>query len=141
MIQSKYILDILDLTFDGLEYEDLLRKQVPFLSIKHEEHTGIGLFISFLFEPGIEPYRTPTDKIFNTDIDGNRTEMLNGVEIINQELNVLADATVHLTNGTIDCIEIFNKNGEVYPSSELQAYELTRAWVDVGMGRSIKRHQ
>ncbi|MBC6491547.1 hypothetical protein ACFSQD_19565 [Flavihumibacter stibioxidans] len=141
MIQSKYILDILDLTFDGLDFEDSLRKQIPFLSEKHEEHTGIGLIIDFLVEPGIELYRSSADKAQNLDTQGNRTEMLNGVEIKNEELKVLADATVHLTNGIIDCVEILNKNGEMYPLKELQEYELTQLWLDITQRRSIKKRK
>jgi hypothetical protein len=139
MIQSKYILDILDLTFDEFESEDLLRKQIPFLTEKEREHTGVGLHIYFLGDKEIETFKIPTDKALNFDIERNPTEMLNGVEVKNEKLKVLADATVHLTNGLIDCIEIWNKNGEEYPLEELTDYELTQSWLDNSKRRTLKR--
>ncbi len=86
MIHSKYILDILDLSFDEFEFEDLLRQQIPFLSEKDEKHTGSGLYIHFLVDKEIEKYKIPIDKVHSFDGDGNPTEMLNGVEIKNEEL-------------------------------------------------------
>lgn len=57
MIQSQYILDISDLTFDDHKASDLLRKQVDFLTITETEHTGIGLFIKFSADPGVKDYK------------------------------------------------------------------------------------
>jgi len=87
----------------------------------------------------MELYKSTADKAPNLVTQENRTEILNGVEIKNEELKVLADATVHLTNRIIDCVEIFNKNGEMYPLQELQAYELTQLWLDTSQRRSIKK--
>src|SRR5688572_28809858 len=130
MIHSKYILDIFDLIFDEFESEDLIRRQIPFLSEKRREHTGVGIFVYFVAEKEIENYKIPTDKVQNFDLDGSPTEMLNGVEIKNSGLNILADATVHLKNGFIDCVEIWNKHGEVYPIDDPLSYELTQSWRD-----------
>ncbi len=139
MIQSKLILDIFDLIFDEIESEDLLRQQIQFLSEKSYEHTGIGMYVYFLADKEIEKYKIPTEKATNFDILGNPTEMINGVELSNEELNILADTTVHLKNGIIDCIEIWNKNGEDYPRDEPVCYELTQSWLEIPKRRRIKR--
>src|SRR5947207_14585359 len=98
MIQSQYILDIFDLAFDDHVSSDLLRQQVQFLSLAYEEHTGVGLFVHFTADSRIEQYRLNTSNSVNFDIQGNPTERIDGVEIRNPELHILADATVHLKN-------------------------------------------
>lgn len=128
MIQSTLILNILDLTFDGYEYAELLRKQIPFLTEGEKEYTGTGLFIDFIAEEGIYKYR----------ITGNDNERINGVEIRNEELNILADADVCLKNGIIEYIEIWNKL-DVYPSIEPEHYELHQAWLAPEKRRIIVR--
>ncbi len=60
----------------------------------------------------------------NKDIDGNPIERIDGLELINESQNILADISVHLTNGIIDCVEIWNKNGENYPKNEPNKYQL-----------------
>ena len=139
MALSKLILDIFDLTFDDYEYGDLLRQQISFLRQSDQEHTSVGLFIYFKGEHGIEQYRVPTDKINSFDLEGDPIERLNGVEIKNEMLNILAEATVHLKNGFIDCLEIFNKNGEDYPTNEPDSYSLEQIWIDEAQRRKIVR--
>ena len=139
MIQSKYILDILDLTFDKFEYEDLLRQQILFLTEEKREHTGVGIYVYFISDKEIENFKIPTDKTLSFDIDRNPTEILDGVEINNEKLKVLANTAVHLTNGFIKYVEIWNKNGEDYPLEELTSYELTQCWLDNSKKRTIKR--
>ncbi len=139
MIQSKYILDILDLILDEVEFEDKLRQQIPFLSEREKEHTGVGLYVHFNSDKEIAKYKIPTDSAQNIDIEGNPTEMITGVEIKNEKLNILADATVHLRNGLIDNVEIWNKTAANYPIEEPSTYEMTQAWLDPPKKRTIIR--
>ena len=46
------------------------------------------------------------------------------IELVNKELDILADITIHLKDGIIDHIEIWNKTGVDYPLEELLTYEL-----------------
>jgi len=138
MIKSRFIRDILDLTLDGFESEELARKQIPFLSEGETEYTGVGLFIDFIIGEGAECYRIPTDKATSLDIDGNTILPLYGAEIRNDELNISADTILHFKNGIIGCLEIWNHNGENYPKEEPDNYELIQNWLDA-KGRTIKR--
>src|SRR5688572_8631382 len=130
MIKSQYILDIFDLAFDDHISSDLLRKQIPFLTLKNEDHTGIGLFIYFSADKGIENYKLDFSQATNFDIEEHATEMIDGVEIRNPELKILADAIVHLKDGIIGHLEIWNKCGEDYIQSEPDHYELHQMWLD-----------
>ncbi len=129
MIKSQLILDIFDLIFEDFEYEGKLRNQIKFLKESETEHTGVGLFVSFEGENGIEDYRIPTEKAENKDINGKAIERINGVELKNSELKILADVNVHITDGIIDCVEIWNMIDD-YPITEPTKYELKQVWVD-----------
>jgi hypothetical protein len=139
MIQSQYILDILDLAFDGYRSGDLLRSQVPFLTLTEVEHTGIGAFFQFKSDSAIEKFRIDTSDAKSFDIDGNPIDMLDGIEIRNPELSILADAIVHLKNGLIDHLEIWNKGGEAYVKINPEHYELYQIWLGNVKKRSIIR--
>lgn len=130
MIKSQLILDVFDLIFDDFEYEEKLRNQIPFLTESEGEHTGIGLFINFKTEKGIEDYKIPTENSETKDINGKATERINGVEMKNIELKILANIDVQITDGIIDYIEIWNKIGEDYPIVEPTKYELEQVWVN-----------
>ena len=137
MIQSEFIKNILDLTFDNYEFSDLLRKQIPFLSELDRNYTGSGVFVNFVSDKEIEGYKIDTDKVTNFDTDGNAIEILNGVEIRNDSLDILADASVYLTNGLIDSVEIWNKNGQDYLLTDPEHYELHQIWIDIPKRRTI----
>ena len=139
MIKSTYILDIFDLIFDEYESAELIKKQIPLIKEESREHTGIGLFINFKGCEEIENYKTPTLKFPVFDTDGNPIKRLNGVEIKNDALDILADITVHLRNGLIDSIEIFNKNGSEYRQINPVNYEMTQLWLDKSKRRTITR--
>ena len=47
----------------------------------------------------------------------------------NSELKILADVNVHITDGIIDCVEIWNMIDD-YPIMEPTKYELEQVWVD-----------
>ena len=122
MINSELINDILDFSLEGEQFEDELTQQVEFLSIKEEEYTGTGLFVHFNHTEGIEKFRIETDGK-NLNVDGKSTDRIEKVELINKHINIQADTCIHLTDGLIDCVEIWNKLGS-YPESELLTYEL-----------------
>lgn len=128
MIKSQLILDIFDLIFEDFEYEGKLRNQIQFLKESGTKHSGVGLFVSFEAESGIEDYRIPTEKAENKDINGKANERINGVELKNSELKILADVNVHITDGIIDCVEIWNMIDD-YPITEPTKYEMEQVWV------------
>lgn len=139
MIQSQYILDILDLTFDDHKASELLRKQVDYLTVNDIEHTGIGIFINFTADLGVQDYKIKRELLLNSTDNPETLEMVNGLEIINESQNILADATVHLENGVISCLEIWNKGGDNYPLTEPEHYELNQTWRDEQDKRKLKR--
>ena len=122
MIESDLINDILEISIEGEKYEDQLQNQIELLTIKEEEHTGTGLFVYFEHQDGIEKFRIPSSGK-NLDVEGKPTERIEKAELINEHINVQADTCVHLTNGLIDCVEIWNKPGP-YPKGELVTYRL-----------------
>lgn len=128
MLTSNYILDILDLGLDGSDSENLLREQIRFLSISELEHTGVGLFVYFKSEDLIEQFRA--------DVNDER---LDGVQINSPENKIQAEGIIHIGNGIISSLEIFNFCGEDYPTIEPSTYELSQKWVDHGNGRVIIR--
>ena len=139
MIKSQYILDILDLAFDDHSESDLLRNQVPFLTVTDIDHTGIGAFVHFSSDDQIQQFKLDTSNATNFDIEGNPTSMVDGVEIKNSDLLILADATIHLKNGIIDHLEIWNKCGEDYVLTDPEHYQLDQMWLDKNKRRTIIR--
>jgi hypothetical protein len=126
MIQSRYILDILDLILDDSELPDSLKRQIPFLTEIKREHTGVGVFIYFANNPGIEEGNVKVSQ--STDFVKNPSKILNGVEIKSVQLNILAEAIAHLKGDIVECLEIFNMNGEDYPLNDPENYELSQIW-------------
>ncbi len=139
MINSQYILDILDLAFDDHAESELLRKQVPFLTITDTDHTGIGAFIHFSTADQIQQFKLDTSNATNFDIEGNPTSMVDGIEIKNSELSILADAIIHLKNGIIDHLEIWNKCGKDYVKTDPEHYQLDQIWLDKNKRRTISK--
>lgn len=139
MIKSQYILDIFDLAFDDHSDCNLLRNQIQFLSVREIEHTGIGAFIYFSFHDQILQFKLDTSDSTKFDIEGNPTDIINGIEIVNPDLLILADATVYLKNGIIDYLEIWNKCGENYVKADPEHYQLNQIWLDRKRKRTIIR--
>lgn len=139
MIKSQYILDIFDLAFDDHSESDLLRKQIPFLSVATIDHTRIGAFIHFQSDDGIQQFKLDisNETVFN--IEGISTDRINGIEVRNPDLSILADAIVHLKNGFIDQLEIWNKCGEDYVNTDPEHYQLEQMWLDTNLKRIIIR--
>jgi len=56
---------------------------------------------------------------------GEYAHRLEKFELVNAHEKVLADLTVHFSEGLIESLEIWNKLGD-YPTMELTTYELKR---------------
>lgn len=125
MIKSKFVTDILDLLLDGDALGQSARLQMDFLTEHEYTYTGVGLFVNFTHANKIEQFRLETD-----------TTIINGVEIKSPELDIGAEAMLHITNGLIDYLEIWSYSGE-YPTKELTGYTLTQIWPGAP-GREIK---
>ncbi len=121
MIKSKLISEIIEKTVAGEKFEDFLIEQMKYLSETDEEYTGVGLYVSFKHDNEIEKFRLSEQQLH--ELFGEYSHRLDKFELINFEMRVLADATVHFSNGLIDCVEIWNKLGE-YPNEELVTYTL-----------------
>jgi hypothetical protein len=121
MIKSEFVSNIIGLSVEGEKFEDILHEQIRYLIEKEKEHTGVGLYVYFNYEPEIEKYRLTKFQLI--DLFGEYAHRLEKFELINSELNVLADTTIHFSNGLIDSLEIWNKIGG-YPKEELVSYEL-----------------
>lgn len=115
MITSKFILTILDLILDTSEQEELLRQQIPFLSVTEDvEYTGVGAFYGFTSGIVID---NPNPGSYSLD----------GLKISSPELQSEAEAILHITDGMISYLEIWSLGGD-YPKTELTKYKLVQAW-------------
>ena len=123
MIKSELISTIIELTVEAEEFESQLFEQLGLLTEKETEYTRVGLYVYLKPENGIEEHRL--SKLQLEQMFGEHNHELTKFELINKSLNVLADLTVHFSNGIIDCVEIWNKLGD-YPKEELLTYELKR---------------
>lgn len=123
MIHSELISEILELNIEGEKFQDLLDMQINHLTIDKEEYTGAGLFVYFNHSEEIEKYRLSSNQL--DELFGKYNHQIENFELINMELSIQADTTVHLTDGLIDCVEIWNKLGK-YPEEELLTFQLKR---------------
>lgn len=123
MIKSELISTILELNIEAEKFESQLFEQIELLTEKEYEHTGVGLYVYLKPENGIEGHRLSKSQL--EQMFGEHNHELTKFELINKNENVLADLTVHFSNGIIDCVEIWNKLGD-YPQEELFTYELKR---------------
>jgi len=133
MLTSRYLLDILDLAFDDHPAGSLLRQQVAHLTLLRTEHTGIGAFFY------VEADRPIPHLAIPGDTTGASTEMLEGVEIRASELSLLADATIHVQDGLIHHVEIWNKVGTDYPRTDPEHYALHQMWLGSHTSKTIIR--
>ena len=139
MINSQYILDIFDIAFDDHSESELLRNQVPFLTMTDIDHTGVGAFVHFSSDNQIQQFKLDTSNATSFDNEGNPTSVVDGIEIKNSELSILADAIIHLKNGIIDHLEIWNKCGKDYVQTGPEHYQLDQMWRDKNNRRTIIR--
>jgi len=123
MIKSELISNILELTVEGEPFENQLFEQIELLADYRFEHTGIGMYIHFEVDEKAKVHQLSKSQL--KEMFGNFNHDLTKFELINTSINVLADLTIHFTDGIIDCLEIWNKLGE-YPKEELLTYQLKR---------------
>ena len=116
MVKSQFIKDILTLLLDGDKEGLVAKNQIDFLTESKFDYTGVGVFITFKRENGIEEF-----KVTKSDL------ILNGVTIKSPSLKVGADTTLFFKNGLIDYLEIWSFDGE-YPEMEINEYELKQEW-------------
>jgi len=117
MIKSKYISDVLELLLDGDDERKAAKSQIPFLSdTEYKYASGGGVFVNFSHSAEIFVYWITQDNL-----------ILNGVTINSPELISGADATVYLTNGIIDYLEIWSFDGS-YSDHALTSYVLKQTW-------------
>jgi hypothetical protein len=114
MIQSTFILIILDLLLDGDETGKAIRPQIEYLTDVHYDYTGVGVFVKFMVSKEAEKYRYKEDRV-----------ILDGVVIRSPEIKIGASATLFINSGLIDYLDIWSYDGE-YPRKELSSYTLTQ---------------
>jgi hypothetical protein len=114
MIQSKFIMDIMEMLLDKDDEGIALRKQLEFLTDSKYEYTGAGVYVNFESLAGIEGF-----------LYGDNSLSLAGVEIKSKEIGVAANARLRVKNGKINYLEIWSYDG-VYPYKELSNYSLRR---------------
>jgi len=123
MIKSELISNILELTVEGETFEKQLFEQIELLTESRIEHTGTGMYIYFDIDDKTKAHQLSKSQL--KEMFGDFNHDLTKFELVNSSINVLADLTVHFTDGIIDCLEIWNKLGE-YPKEELVTYQLKR---------------
>lgn len=124
MIESAFILNILDLLLDGDEEGRALRGQIGYLTDVEYEYTGSGLFVTFEVSDGAGQERYQGENV-----------LLDGVAVTSSQLGLGASASVLIKDGLIHTLEIWSYDG-VYPQEELEDYTL-RQLGSFGSGREI----
>lgn len=123
MIESKLTLEIIAATLQGEKYEEQITKQLEHLEEVEYEHTGSGLLIFIEYRKAAKEFWLTDAQLYEV-FDGSDTELSN-CELINDELKIQAETSVHFTNGMIDRVEIWNKLGD-YPEEDLETWEVKR---------------
>jgi len=117
----KFISDLSILTLDGEFKQESLKFAVDNLKLEEIEFTGNGCFIKF----NNKENKTKLGVLNN---EYNQSEFrFNGVELENNEMNLLCDINVYVIDLKIDHIEIWNKLGT--EMSEIPSkYILRQMW-------------
>lgn len=121
MIDSKLTLDIITATLQGEKFEEQITKQLEHLEEVEYEHTDSGLLIFIEYRKAAKEFWLTDAQLHETF--GESSTELSKVELINDELKILAETSVHFTNGIIDRVEIWNTLGD-YPEEDLERWEL-----------------
>lgn len=101
----KFISDISILTLDGEFKAESLKFAIDNIKLEEIKFTGNGCFITFDNEEN-----APKLDFLNDEY--NQSEFrFNGVELENNEMNLLCDINVYVIDLKIDHIEIWNKLG------------------------------
>ena len=122
MIESKYILDILEGIIEGEPYTELLRMQISYLSIKEYEYTGTGVFVDFNYSPDI----------YKFIVENPTAVILDGLYIYSPELTEGIEsaggvALLRVKEGVIDYLEIWYYSSDA--RKDLDHYTLVQEWM------------
>jgi hypothetical protein len=123
MIESKLVLAIIHATLEGEKFEDQITQQLNYLEEIEYEHTDSGLLVFIENRKGVKEFRL-TD-VQMKELFGESGPELSKVELINEDLKIQAETSVHFTSGIIDRVEIWNTLGD-YPEEDLESWELKR---------------
>ena len=123
MIESKLTLDIITATLKGEKYEEQITRQLEHLEEVEYEHMDSGLLIFIEYRKEAKEFWLTDDQLKETFGESNHE--LSKFELINDQEKVRAETLVHFTNGLIDRVEIWNKEGD-YPEEDLETWELKR---------------
>jgi hypothetical protein len=121
MIESKLTLDIITATLQGEKFEEQITKQLEHLEEVEYEHTDSGLLIFIEYRKAAKEFWL-TDAQLHETFDESEPE-LSKFELINEELKIQAETSVHFKNGIIERVEIWNTLGD-YPEEDLEKWEL-----------------
>ena len=90
-----------------------VQRQLPHLILRKRDYTGVGFFVHFSIPPNVAP---PPDSV------GDSTP-LPGPDIASPELDAGAGTAIFLTEGKLDCLEIF-AYGDSFPET-IENYTLS----------------
>ena len=121
MIESKLTLAIITSTLQGEKYEEQITKQLEHLEEVEYEHTGSGLLIFIDYRKAAKEFWLTDAQLY--EVFGESDNELSKFELVNEELNIRAETSVHFKNGLIDRVEIWNALGD-YPEDDLEKWEL-----------------
>lgn len=121
MIESKLTLDIITSTLKGEKYEDQITKQLEHLEEVEYEHTGSGLLIFIEYRKAAKEFWLTDAQL--VEVFGESEPVLSKFELINEDLNIQAETSVHFKNGLIERVEIWN-NSDDYPEDDLETWTL-----------------
>jgi hypothetical protein len=121
MIESKLTLDIITATLKGEKFEEQITRQLEHLEEVEYEHTDSGLLIFIEYRKAAKEFWLTDAQLYETF--GESEPELSKVEVINEELKIEAETSVHFKNGIIERVEIWNKLGD-YPEEDLEKWEL-----------------
>ena len=125
MIDPESLLyDLIDLSLEGEKGENLLREQFDVLILKEEHYTGSGVFYYFEITEEQRKFRLhEKDRLHPYSATPS---VISNLELINKELDLIADVLLHIENGLLSYLEVWNKTGSDYPKAALLSYQLKR---------------
>jgi len=126
MIESRYILDNVNLLLDVEDDAAAFKPQVEFLSEKNREYTPMGLFVYLNHSTEILKYAIPDDKY-----------VITGVKIFSTAQKLEGYAQLFVKNGIINYLEIVYYTDD-FPRTDLDQYTLKLEWKDA-LAKQIKR--
>jgi hypothetical protein len=121
MIESKLTLEIITKTLQGETYEEQITKQLEHLEEVEYEHTGSGLLIFIEYRKAAKEFWLTDKQLY--EVFGESEPVLSKFELLNEELNIRAETSVHFKNGLIERVEIWNTSDD-YPEDDLETWEL-----------------